>query len=186
MLSRNSALVIAGLGAVAVLAVAACSASGTVSTGPAHRHHATQAAKPKPKPVRHLTAAEVTRALAKSEPVGKVRVLTASTDPNHLLGRPGGYVSKTLFADRRVRGESLADGTVAGGSVEVYPAAAGALSRGKYLARVSAAIPVLGTEYDYVAGPVLLRLSGRLTPVQAKGYERALARITGQAVRAVR
>jgi hypothetical protein len=29
---------------------------------------------------------------------------------------------------------------------------------------------ILGTEYDYLAGPVLLRLSSQLTPAQAAAY----------------
>ena len=36
------------------------------------------------------------------------------------------------------------------------------------------ATPILGTEYSYVDGPILLRLSQTLTPAQAEEYHAAL------------
>lgn len=39
--------------------------------------------------------------------------------------------------------------------------------------------PILGLEYDYVAGAVLMRVSGLLSPTQAKTYETPLAQATG-------
>jgi hypothetical protein len=37
--------------------------------------------------------------------------------------------------------------------------------------------PMLGTEYDYLNGPVLLRVSQYLIPSEARAYQRALAKI---------
>jgi hypothetical protein len=52
----------------------------------------------------------------------------------------------------------------AGGSVEVYPDADGAARRAKYIQDVPKAAPILGTEYAYIEGSVLVRVSGKLTP----------------------
>jgi hypothetical protein len=77
-------------------------------------------------PSQPLTAQQVTTALAKHIPaVTPGVVYTADTDPNHLLGRPGGYVSKTAFIDSRVSQSDVegmrSDAVERGGSVEVFP-----------------------------------------------------------------
>ena len=36
------------------------------------------------------------------------------------------------------------------------------------------AMPIMGTEYSYADGPILLRVSQALTPDQAAEYEKAL------------
>jgi hypothetical protein len=111
-----------------------------------------------------LTAAQVTLALlVRGLPVTGIEVLTAASDPNQLLGRPGGYTSKSEFADSRMTGEA-GPGVAAGGSVEVFADHAGAVRRARYIQGIVQAAPVLGAEYDYVAGAVLLRVSGQLTP----------------------
>ena len=105
-------------------------------------------------------------------------VYTAGNDPNHLLGRPNGYTSKASFTDSRIKASSIKDtssGSVdRGGSVEVYPDQAGAAARKKYIDDTMKAAPILGTEYLYIDGPVLLRLSQLLTPDQAAQYQTAL------------
>lgn len=129
-----------------------------------------------------LTAARVTRALkARGLPIASVQIFTAADDPNHLLGRPGEYTSKTEFADTRITGEA-GQGVAAGGSVEVFPDHAGAVRRARYIQALVQADPALGAEYDYVAGAVLLRVSGQLTPAQARRYKRALTAITAEVV----
>ena len=50
-------------------------------------------------------------------------------------------------------------------------------ARAAYIESIEKALPMLGTEYDYLNGPVLLRVSQDLTPTQAKGYQRALAKL---------
>jgi hypothetical protein len=129
-----------------------------------------------------LTAAQATRALKKHGlPVTSIQIFTAADDPNHLLGRPGEYTSKTEFADTRITGEA-GQGVAAGGSVEVFPGHVGAVRRARYIQTLVQADPALGAEYDYVAGAVLLRVSGQLTPSQARRYKRVLAAITGDLV----
>lgn len=109
-------------------------------------------------------------------------VITAETDPNHLLGRPGGYTSKATFVDSRIDPSGVLDpmpGSVdIGSSVEVFDDASGAERRAEYIRSIGEAAPVL-TEYDYVAGSVLLRVSGELTPTQAAEYEAALTAAVG-------
>jgi hypothetical protein len=99
--------------------------------------------------------------------------LTASTDPNNLLGRPGGYTSKADWTDSRSK-PKLDDEVQRGGSVEVYDDPAAAEERAKYIADTLKAAKIFGTEYHYLNGGVLLRVSGALTPDQAAEYEAAL------------
>ncbi len=105
-----------------------------------------------------------------------------TTDPNHLLGRPTGYASKTAFVDTRVPTQSIPDvgGVPPGGSVEFFPTAEGAKSRGTYLMALQSKSAIFGVEYDYLNGPALLRVSGRLTPTQARSYRAALAQLKVQ------
>ncbi|MCU1681949.1 MAG: putative secreted protein [Amycolatopsis sp.] len=123
------------------------------------------------------TADEVTTTLIGKIPTVKlVKAYTAADDPNHLLGRPNGYTSKTAFADNRVPADqvegSAADDTTRGGSVEVYADAAGAKTRMDYIQAIGKASPLF-SEYDYVNGGVLVRVSHLLTPDQATNYEAA-------------
>ncbi|HEY6424310.1 MAG TPA: hypothetical protein VIY28_13885 [Pseudonocardiaceae bacterium] len=109
-------------------------------------------------------------------------VFTAETDKNKLLGRPGGYVSKASFTDSRISptGEGFTDTSPgaadAGGSVEVFADDQAAGARLKYIQAITANTPMF-TEYDYVSGPVLVRVSRSLTPQQAAEYQSALAQI---------
>ncbi len=77
---------------------------------------------------------------------------------------------------RTPRGDSKGDVDY-GGSVEVFATANEAKARAVYIESVLKADPMLGTEYDYLNGPVLLRVSQYLIPSQAEEYQRALAKI---------
>ncbi|RFS82756.1 hypothetical protein D0T12_25305 [Actinomadura spongiicola] len=117
-------------------------------------------------------------------PIKVAVVYTARTDPNGHLGRPRRYTSKAACTDRRVPKAKLANtehGSVERGcGVEVYPTEAGARARSEYIQQTLGALDgVAGSEYHYVKGGILLRVSGFLTPAQAKQYETALARVTG-------
>jgi hypothetical protein len=105
---------------------------------------------------------------------------TADTDPNKLLGRPNGYTSKVSFTDSRIDPDDLLGvepgGVDAGGSVEVFADADAAAARQQYIQQLQKAAPLLGTEYSYVDGTALVRVSGKLTPEQAADYERAITR----------
>jgi hypothetical protein len=128
-----------------------------------------------------LTAEQVTQKLAEKVPsVTLTKAYTAEDDPNKLLGRPGQYTSKTAFADSRVPKEGLpADNTQTehGGGVEVFPDEAGANARKELIQKLGQSMGGLIAEYDYVKGGVLVRVSSKLTPDQAKEYETALSAI---------
>jgi len=47
-------------------------------------------------------------------------------------------------------------------------------ARKRYLKSRFKSTPILGNEYDYIVGPVLLRISGHLTGPQARAYRIAL------------
>jgi hypothetical protein len=128
-----------------------------------------------------LIAQQVVTALTQRVPtVIPSVVYTAETDPNHLLGRPTGYQSKATFADRRVNPGSATDssqGSVElGGSVEVFADDQGAQQRMRYIQAIGSSLPA-AAEYDYVSGPMLLRLSRLLPPAQAAEYQKALSSV---------
>jgi hypothetical protein len=60
-----------------------------------------------------------------------------------------------------------------GGSVGVFPDEAGAKARTDFIQTIAKSMPMVGG-YDYLAGPVLVRVSRLLTPDQAKEYEAAV------------
>jgi hypothetical protein len=125
-----------------------------------------------------ISAAQVINEITSQTSFTKASVVyDGSTDPNHLLGRSGGYVSKASFTDSRIppssTGGAARGDVLLGGSVEVYPSAAGAAARSRYIGGIAQAMPGIA-EYDYLAGPVLVRVSGLLTPQQAESYDRAL------------
>lgn len=106
-------------------------------------------------------------------------VLTDATDPNHLMGRPNEYTSDVRFTDSRVSASDTADQGLSkgdvqfGGSIEVFPTAADAAARAKYIQAVTVALPS-AAEYDFVSGNVLIRVSHYLTPAQAAEYQQAV------------
>jgi hypothetical protein len=121
------------------------------------------------------TAATVTAQLkAAGLPMTDVTVYTAQDDPNHFLGRPHQYTSKTGWLDTRTGETSVSEsGVDAGGSVEVFATADDAKARAKYVQGLLKASPILGTEYDYLKAEVVVRVSGKLTPEQAAEYSKA-------------
>jgi hypothetical protein len=130
-----------------------------------------------------MAAQEVVKAIVAKVPSAKASIsYTDVTDPNHLLGRPNGYLSKSTFVDNRVPNDntasSLGDVKV-GGSVEVFSDAAGALGRKTYLGNVAKIFSTV-VEYDYVSGPVLLRVTPMLTPSEAEEYGAALSSLSGK------
>ena len=120
--------------------------------------------------------AVVAQLKASGIPIGQTVALTAETDPNKLLGRPGQYTSKATFADTRLPA-TAAPSLDAGGSVETFASQADAVARFDYLKRVTAGNGALA-EYDYMHGQALLRLSHMLTPDQAIAYEQQFVRVT--------
>jgi hypothetical protein len=62
-----------------------------------------------------------------------------------------------------------------GGSIEVFADADLGKARAEYIQGVlKNSGSGLGAEYDYLLGPVLLRVTGNLSPSKVQDYERAL------------
>ena len=108
-------------------------------------------------------------------PIDASRELTAKNDPNELLGRPGQYTGKAFFHDARVPAEKdspeLMDAD-SGGSVEVFASEADAKNRADYVRSLTEGSGLFA-EYSYLHGTAFIRVTKKLTPDQAKVYERA-------------
>ncbi|MFJ3205132.1 hypothetical protein [Streptomyces sp. NPDC086989] len=120
-------------------------------------------------------------ALSAAVPSAKLGgTVTAENDPNHFLGRPHQYTSKITFTDGRIPAgetEGYQPGDVElGGSIEVFQTEADAKARHDYIQAVTKGMPAL-TEYDYLQGETLIRVSRLLTPAQATDYEKAAAHL---------
>ena len=157
-----------------VAAAAACSSPAPASTSGAPPDAPAAPAAPVVR-----TAEQVVADLTTKVGTAKATIVyTAENDPNHLLGRPNGYTSKASFTDSRIKASEAKDNSAGavdlGGSVEVYADEAGAAARKKYIDDLMKNAPILGSEYSYIAGPALLRVSQQLTPDQAAEYESAL------------
>lgn len=101
---------------------------------------------------------------------------TEDTDPNDLIGRPGGYVSAAVIDDAALDGDT---GVSRGAVIETFATDAEALARSEYIqSALKDAGPALGTEWHHVAGPALLRVSGDLKPSVNDAYAEAWAQVT--------
>ncbi|MFI7492997.1 hypothetical protein ACIBXA_31965 [Micromonospora echinaurantiaca] len=100
-----------------------------------------------------------------------------NTDPNNLLGRPNGYLSRASADLPGGDLESEKYGIGRGLVIEVFPSAADVDRRSQYIQESLKSLPILGTEYHYRAdgGRVLVRVSGKVKPSQAKKIEAAVA-----------
>lgn len=134
-----------------------------------------------------MTATEVEQMLKDGGfPLKEITTYDEKTDPNLLLGRPNGYKSKALVndtlaiqtaydnaevSDFQTIEEFEKDNYLLGVDVEVFETHSLAKKRMDYLQSLSAPLVY---EYDYLQGATLMRVSGYLTPEQAKQYEKAL------------
>ncbi len=120
-----------------------------------------------------LTAGQIVAALrCNALPIGQVENYTQRTDVNHLLGRPGGYVSKANWVDARIKDQVPGFDVADGGSVEVFTNLGDAKSRLNYLVSIGKAAPALMNEYDYLVGRAVLRVSTTLIPSEAAEYKK--------------
>ncbi|GAA2359318.1 hypothetical protein GCM10010170_053540 [Dactylosporangium salmoneum] len=108
-------------------------------------------------------------------PVSNVAAQDENTDPNNLLGRPGGYVSRASFDVPGGDKDGKLYDIDRGGVVEVFADASAAQARSKYIQDVLKSMQMLGTEYDYLNGGVLVRITGKVKPSVAKPFEAAVA-----------
>lgn len=102
-------------------------------------------------------------------PIGEYIAYTEETDPNNLLGRPGGYTSKVNFTDTRYTYQSVEFLVEDGGTIEVFPSETLAKARVDYIESFVLASPLFA-EYYYHEGPVVLRLSKKLLPNEADAF----------------
>jgi hypothetical protein len=142
---------------------------GTSSSTKSQPPAATPSPTPKPAP---KTAEQFVQALKDvGMSIGDVKVYTAESDD--LLGRPGQYTSKADFKDTRIGADKLTgiinQSVSPGGSIEVFASADDLKARIKLIETITKSLSV--PEYDYQHDVVLLRVSGILTPDQAKEYE---------------
>ncbi|MCC3279935.1 hypothetical protein LJ754_12320 [Arthrobacter sp. zg-Y40] len=101
-----------------------------------------------------------------------VTEVTEANDSNGLIGRPGQYTSAAWIADTSA--DPAQTGVDGGAVVEVFATEADAQTRAAYIQDVLKSMgPAFGTEYHYLKGSVLLRVSGKLMPSQASLYEQA-------------
>ena len=105
-----------------------------------------------------------------SLPIGETIVFTRKTDPNDLLGRPGGYVEKASWADDRVECFSDDPDWDCGGDIEIFDDAADLGERWRYL-RSLANAPLIGGYYMWKTEFALLRVGHELTRDRANEYE---------------
>ena len=94
------------------------------------------------------TASTVTTYLqAKGLPITGLIVYTSATDPNHLLGRPTGYLSRVAWQDPRIDQSNQSSdpgGIEWGGGIEVFSTAQGAEERASYLSSIDQASSLFG------------------------------------------
>ena len=134
----------------------------------------TSTSTPTPTPTKAVVTADDVAFFLEDEiaKVEKVVQITEDNDPNDLIGRPNGYTEAAIVFDERLNcGDQL--GASCGATVEIWPDEAGATARNDYIQGVLKDSPILGSEYGYVEGNVLLRVSGDLKPSVAAGYKSA-------------
>lgn len=106
--------------------------------------------------------------LAGSDTATEVVTITEDNDPNDKIGRPNGYKSAAVLYDSRVTCDSL--GVDCGLTVEVFPDESLARERADHLQSAFKSMPIMGSEWNYLKGPVLVRITGELKPSEAAVY----------------
>jgi hypothetical protein len=104
--------------------------------------------------------------------VTKVVKITEDNDPNGDLGRPGKYEQAASIYDSRAKCDSDLDVTC-GAKIEVWANEDDAKARADFIQDALKGAQILGSEYDYIKGRMLLRVSGNLKPSEAKEYKTA-------------
>lgn len=126
-------------------------------------------------PAKAFDAEGITNGLkAAGLPLEKIVVVTPETDDNNLMGRPGGYISKTYFSDSRYPDAGIEPDKQ--NTVEVFASEADATKRRQYIEGVTEGIPMF-TQYIIQSGTAVVRLDKSLKPDEAKAYEEVLRRL---------
>jgi hypothetical protein len=158
------------IAAAACLALTAC--GGSTKTGSSDATASATATT-----ATTATAASIMTAITHAVPTTRLTI-TATTANDLLLGKPDQYTSQVAFADSTIpAADTTSDkpGNIAlGGDVEVFPNAADAAVREKYVSAITSAMSV-HAEHDYLHGNVLIRTSQYLTAAQAAAIDTAAA-----------
>ncbi len=164
---------------LALLIVSCGNSPASATSGSTPTPQATHPPTPTPTPQAKTAADIVTALKAAGLPVGTSFTYTADNDENHLLGRPGQYVSKANWIDTRLQTtDTGADISVRdGGSIETFANPTDAKNRFTYIQAISKSGGALFAEYEYLSGLYILRVSSTLTPTQAKAYQTAFENI---------
>ena len=121
-----------------------------------------------------LDAQQLYAALQKAKlPVSDGTAVTASTDPDGRLGKPGAYTSRVDFLDTALAQPGTAWSLANGGAIEVFASDADARRAMKVLTAANNAHP---TEHDYLSKTVILRLALNVTADQQSAYGLAVRR----------
>jgi hypothetical protein len=167
---------ISTLAAVVLLAVAGCSNPRPAAPPAATSAPSSPAAStPSPSAAAWDAKTVLARLTAAGLPISNGAVQDETTDPNNLLGRPNGYLSRASFDVPGADSGADKYAVDRGGAIEVWPDAAAAKARAEFIAQTLKSAPALGTEWHYLNGPVLVRLSGKVKPTTAKQFEQAVA-----------
>ncbi len=112
--------------------------------------------------------------LSQIDTILSIEAVTASNDPNGLLGTEGGYIGCIYFSDSRVDKEQLnlkpseydviSMGTIGGGAIEIYESIEEAESRNEYLTSYDNS--TLDPGSHIVIGTLVIRTSSMLTTEQ--------------------
>jgi hypothetical protein len=98
------------------------------------------------------------RLVAAGLPISSPVPVDSTTDPNDLLGRPGGYTSRLSFSAPGGNPDADQYGIGRGGIVEVFVNSSDAKRRSDFIRRQDGRSG--RAERHYRAGPVLVRLAG--------------------------
>lgn len=138
------------------------------SLSPAPSATSTPTPAPKPELPDALTIAEAI--VEEVDSAYDVQKVTVKNDPNDLIGRPGGYTSAAYIYDEN--SESYDSGLTIdnGAKIEAFKTERDARTRYNYLKDTMRDNPILGGEYTYIEGPVLLRVAQDVPPKVARKY----------------
>ena len=157
------------------IAVAAMLAAVLLAGCGSHRGSTPPVGRASAEPVALDARAVLAKFTAAGLPLTGGAVQDDSTDPDDLLGHKDGYSSRASFdlpgADTGADPYSIDRG----GVIEVWPDASGAKARADHFATLAKENPMMGPEYAYLSGPVLVRITGRVDPSVAAKFGAVVA-----------
>lgn len=155
-----------------------CALLFTVCSGPQQTAPSLPATTPGPVPV-PISLKQVVEAFnAANLPIGRSVIYNERTDPNELLGRPGRYVEKMNFTDKRIKGNGKSDlkelkDTDLNCSIEIFKNPEDAQNRHQYLENLGRPAAMFDS-YKFLHKNILVRIDLKLIPSEADEYKRIL------------